>query len=261
MRIRITLAPLSYPAAVPANHHPLASFLYEAVAVAAPELAGFLHHDGLRAGATQESDKRFKFFVFAVPELPRYTFHDDHKWFESGVVYWQVSSPLPEFIEALVTGLAAQGLVRLGSTPYEVAGIEILMPPVFTERMRLIALSPLTVATTVPGADGRRSKHYVRAHEASFAPLIASNLREKYRTLYGQEPDDPELQFAFDEEYIQHAGGFDSRQVTRLIQYKGTKIKSYLAPFIVAGDPELIRLGWECGFGSGNSQGFGMAGS
>ena len=42
------------------------------------------------------------------------------------------------------------------------------------------------------------------------------------------------------------------------MQYKGTNIKAWQAPFTVTGDPTLIRLGWESGFGEANSKGFGM---
>jgi len=260
MRIRINLAPLHYPASVPVNHHPLASFIYETVAVVAPDLAGYLHNEGLRPGAPEMTDKRFSFFVFALPELPSHRFHNGDKWFDEGNMRWQISSPLSEFIEALVAGLAVKEAVGIGKTRFAVAGIDLMPPPLFTRRMRLIALSPLTVARTERGAEGKRIKHYLRADEEGFAPLVVSNLLEKYRALTGEEPEDAELSFEFDWEYIRRAGGVESRKVTRLIQYKETKIKCYQVPFIVSGQPELIHLGWECGFGSANSQGFGMAG-
>ena len=47
-------------------------------------------------------------------------------------------------------------------------------------------------------------------------------------------------------------------RIHKLIRYKDTDIFCYLAPFEVEGDPALIRNGYECGFGEGNSKGFGM---
>lgn len=260
MRIGITLAPHRYPAAIPANHHPLAAFIYETVASVAPQFASYLHDEGLRPGTDAQTDKRFRFFVFSVPELPRYQFHDQHRWFERGVMHWQISSPLPEFIEAFVAGLTARGEVRIGQTLLALEEIVILEPPAFSDHMRFIALSPLTVATTHYTPAGKRSKYYLRAGDEAFGSLVASNLIEKYRALFGVEPEDPELEFEFDEDYIRRAGGVESRKLSRLIQYKETQIKSWQIPFIVSGNPELIALGWECGFGSANSQGFGMAG-
>lgn len=260
MRIRITLAPLSYPAAVPVNHHPLAAFIYETIACAEPELARCLHDEGWRAEAMETSDKRFKPFVFALPELPPYRFQDGQKWFAEGVVAWQITSPVPELIGSFVAGLTTQESLRIGRIRFALTQVEILPAPLITDQMRFIALSPLTVAVTTTQADGKRNKHYLRADEPDFGPLVAENLREKYRALTGREPVDTELDFEFDQDYLRRAGGVGSRKVSRLIAYKETKIKGYQIPFIVSGAPELIALGWECGFGSANSQGFGMAG-
>jgi CRISPR-associated endoribonuclease Cas6 len=44
-----------------------------------------------------------------------------------------------------------------------------------------------------------------------------------------------------------------------LADIHGTKIRGWLAPFTVEGSNELIRLGYETGFGARNSMGFGMA--
>jgi CRISPR-associated endoribonuclease Cas6 len=52
---------------------------------------------------------------------------------------------------------------------------------------------------------------------------------------------------------VRHGG-----RISKLIDYKGTKIRGYQAPFTVTGPPELLRIGYACGFGDRNSQGFGM---
>ncbi len=258
MRIQLTLTPTSYPAVMPLNHHQLAAFIYETVAVAAPEFASFLHEVGWRPD--QQTDHRFKFFVFSLPDVPRFTFQPNGKSFTEGVVWWQISSPLPEFMEALLAGIGAKREVRIGQTRFTISQVELLPSPEFTSPMRFIALSPLMVSTTEQDTTGRRQKRYVRADEVLFGELVADNLRAKYQALFGVAPEDPWLDFRFDPEYLTAAGGAESRKITRLIQYKETKIKSVLAPFIVQGNPVLIQLGWESGFGSANSQGFGMAG-
>lgn len=45
---------------------------------------------------------------------------------------------------------------------------------------------------------------------------------------------------------------------SRLITVHGTKVKCYEGIFEVKGNPELIKLRYEAGFGRRNSQGFGM---
>jgi CRISPR-associated endoribonuclease Cas6 len=47
-------------------------------------------------------------------------------------------------------------------------------------------------------------------------------------------------------------------RIHKLITYKDTKIFCYQCPFTAEGAPELMRIGYQCGFGDGNSKGFGM---
>lgn len=266
MRVSIKLQPLSYPAAIPATHHQLQAFIYERVDAVNPVLARAVHDHGW---SEQGSDKRFKLFVFSIPEVPRgFRFQDDEKVFDRGTVFWQIASPHTEFVTALIAGLAVQKNVRIGRTQFAVEDVQILAPPVFTSHMRFIALSPLVASTAEKRADGRRIKSYLR-DETMFGAAIVNNLLKKHAALHGQAPDDPALDFTFDQGYLQQAGGFDSRKVTRMITFAGSRadgfperiqIRGIQAPFFVSGNPVLIETGWECGFGEANSQGFGMAG-
>jgi len=47
-------------------------------------------------------------------------------------------------------------------------------------------------------------------------------------------------------------------KIIKNIQFKQTNIIGFLAPFTVIGSPELIRVGYEAGFGEKGSMGFGM---
>jgi CRISPR-associated endoribonuclease Cas6 len=266
MRVSIKLQPLSYPAAIPVTHHQLQAFIYERVGAVNPALAQAVHDHGW---PEQGSAKRFKLFVFSIPEAPRgFRFQGDDKVFDSGTVFWQIASPQTKFMTALIAGLAIQKDMRIGHTHFAVKDVQIVPPPVFTSGMRFIALSPLVASVAEKRPDGRRIKSYLR-NEPAFALAIASNLLQKYAALYGHAPDDSAFEFAFDREYLQHAGGFDSRKVTRMITFATSRpdgfperiqIRGIQAPFFVRGNPALIETGWECGFGEANSQGFGMAG-
>jgi len=266
MRVSIKLQPLSYPAAIPATHHQLQAFIYERVGAVNPALAQAVHDHGW---TEQGSAKRFKLFVFSIPEAPRgFRFQGDDKVFESGTVFWQIASPQTEFITALIAGLAIQKSVRIGRTQFAVEDVQIIPPPVFRSEMRFISLSPVVASIAEKRADGRKIKSYLR-DESAFAAAIASNLLQKHAALHGHDPDDSAFEFAFDQEYLQRAGGFDSRKVTRMITFATSRpdgfperiqIRGIQSPFFVRGNPALIKTGWECGFGEANSQGFGMAG-
>jgi CRISPR-associated endoribonuclease Cas6 len=74
-----------------------------------------------------------------------------------------------------------------------------------------------------------------------------NNLREKFYALSGEYPD-------FDELRLKFVGAPKSQ----LVQFAGTNHKCCDGVIEVAGSERLMRLGWECGFGEGNSKGFGM---
>ena len=264
MRVRIILAPVMEPSFVPLDQYGLASLIYRTVALVAPEYAEFLHKQGYRAGdpANPSPRKTFKLFTFSRPYLPDTLLNkgrDERAWFARGNVIWQVSSPKLEFMQALKQGLAAQPVItigdRLGEAKFSVESKEELLPPPMLTEMRCTTLSPLTASVTETDANGARRKQFVWADDPRFGALVVSNLKEKYRALHGKEPDG-EVSFAFDDAYIRQRGGVE--RISKLALYKGTKIKAWQAPFTVTGDAELIRLGWECGYGEANSKGFGM---
>lgn len=264
MRIRLTLLPRGRDTAIlPLNHHPFQAVIYHALGEIAPDYSQALHEVGY-GGAN--SYKRFRLFVYSRCYLPdpqireRAYIRDGHLLFNPGRIEWQIASPIPDFIRALIAGLAIKQVITIGD-PYasldlEIAKIEIIEPPPFKESMLFYTLSPITVSISEQIAEGTLRKHYVRAGDERFGTLVRTNLVEKYRALTGDDPDDSRLRFEFDEHYICKRGGVD--RISKLVQFKDTKIKAYQAPFRVSGSLELIRLGWECGFGNANSQGFGM---
>ena len=42
------------------------------------------------------------------------------------------------------------------------------------------------------------------------------------------------------------------------MKYRETVIKGWMGRFVLKGNRKLLKLGYECGIGSKNSQGFGM---
>ncbi len=259
MRIKISLMPLDDPASLPLDHYPLAALIYRSVSIVAPEYAAFLHEQGYQQDAAN-ARAAFKFFVFSKPYLPDTLLdkgRDEHVWFRGGRVTWQVASPEEGFIAALVNGLVTQQVVTIGDqksvTRFVVTQIEEILPPVFSGQMRFTTLSPLTASISEPG---NKEKQFLRADDPRFDSHVCNNLCHKFRIWTGEGCEVDGLRFEFDWNYIERRGGV--QRVSRLESYKGTKIKSWQAPFTVTAPPELLQLGWECGFGEGNSKGFGM---
>ncbi|MCG3143131.1 MAG: hypothetical protein HONDAALG_00452 [Gammaproteobacteria bacterium] len=258
MRIRLHLTHVSGVNSLPLDNYPLASLIYRTVELASPGQSAFLHEHGY---TDEQTRKKYKFFVFSRPYVPGAYIRAGRLWFAPGRIEWQISSPIDSFIQAFIIGLQAQERIAIGDSQgianFVPERIEEVPLPRLTSPMRFTALSPITVAVDELGTDGQYHKHYVRADDSRFGLVVASNLLNKYRVLTGNKTNDLHLRFDFDRDYIKLRGGVE--RVSKLIQYKGVLVKSYMAPFIVEGSEDLIRLGWECGFGASNSQGFGMA--
>ncbi len=102
--------------------------------------------------------------------------------------------------------------------------------------------------------NGKQVMHYCLPEDPALSELIRQNLIRKQEAIHGRAPYDNTLTFRYDANYINRRRG----RVTRLVDYKGIKIRDVLCPFNVSGSVALIQTGYECGFGDKNSAGFGM---
>ena len=114
-------------------------------------------------------------------------------------------------------------------------------------------LLPITMSTKRE-RDNRLVAHYCLPDDPQFSELVRQNLIRKYEAVHQHPPTGKSFAMAFDQTYI----GKKEGRVIRLVDFKGTKIRGVISPFHVIGAPELIRIGYECGFGDKNSAGFGM---
>jgi len=165
-------------------------------------------------------------------------------------VCWYISSPKVFFLEAVLKGLKIAGCISLAGYSLPIEGIEILATPVFGSTIEFSCMSPITVTSSLAD-DGR--PRYGRLEDSDFGDKLRQELINKYYHVYDALPANDDLQFYFNQRYIK-----DKRRVSRLIEFNGIKILAYMIPFKVSGNPELIRLGYQLGFGSKNNFGFGM---
>jgi CRISPR-associated endoribonuclease Cas6 len=108
---------------------------------------------------------------------------------------------------------------------------------------------------------GKLMPHYIRPDDPALGAAIRLNLIKKYETIYHQPPDNQELTFSLDQDYVRRKGG--PEKITKLITLKehleaeATRIRAIYAPFTLAGSTELMQVAWEAGLGTHCSQGFG----
>ena len=247
MRIKI-LADVSEGLTLPVNYnHLLTGVIYHFLNASNPEYASFLHDDGYFFAG-----KRFKLFTFSQLMAERRQIIEGKIHFGS-VLSWYVSSPVERFLSHFADTLLTERRLSLGKHQLQVKDVSVPRMPCFQPEMRFRCLSPI-VMTTVREYNGKPSMSYCRPNDAAFSNLIRQNLLRKHETIYGHAPHDDALEFAFDQHYIQKRQG----RVTRLVDYKGIKIKGVMCPFRVSGSVALIQTGYECGFGDKNGAGFGM---
>lgn len=152
----------------------------------------------------------------------------------------------------LLNGFLRAPTIQIAGARFHVVEIRELPEPSLGESMRFRCLSPMTVSTHIDDPN-LNSLQYCRIKN-DFYPKVVENLKRKYTLLTEQSADGLDLTISFDQRYIDEHGG----RITKLIDYKGTKIFGYMAPLVATGSSELMRVGYECGFGDGNSKGLGM---
>jgi CRISPR-associated endoribonuclease Cas6 len=106
-----------------------------------------------------------------------------------------------------------------------------------------------------------RSKEFLKYHDERLSAVVLQNLLGKYEAVHRQsfEGNIDSFSIRFSEKYLTRRQG----KVEKLIKiHEGraeeTHIKAILCPFTITAPIELIKVGYDCGFGEKNSVGFGM---
>jgi CRISPR-associated endoribonuclease Cas6 len=106
LRVKLTVFPLTN-GVLPVNYqYFLTSLIYRFINNSSEDYSQFLHDTGYRLG---ESKKGFKLFTYSMLKGERVTVQGDTISFGKGKVYWEISSPVSDFLQHLVTGVFAEG--------------------------------------------------------------------------------------------------------------------------------------------------------
>ena len=247
MRIKIT-CDIGEGFHLPINYNYfLTSVIYQFLRESDPEYAHFLHQDGYEL-----ENRRFKLFTFSQLMAKQREIRGEQIHFRSPLT-WYVSSSQEQFLANFAAALMQTGILQIEQHRLRVQDVEVLRQPRFGPQMTFRCFSSITMSTKRERAD-QLVTHYCQPEDPQFSELIRQNLIRKYEAVYRHPPTEKSFAMTFDQAYIDKKEG----RVTRLIDYKGTKIRGILAPFHVIGAPRLIHIGYECGFGDKNSMGFGM---
>ncbi len=253
MRIKINFRSANNKFELPINYnHLITGLIYSTLATSSHDFSSFLHDRGYKLG-----NKRFKLFTYSQLDFKDWKVKPGNDC--TKIVSFKpaaellVSSPVKEFVNHLAQGLLNRDEFRLGKEEFWAESVEILKQPDLSKRVKFICLSPIVSATKVE-RNGKLSPYYYRHDDKDLEGAIKDNLLKKYQLVHGETPHSDELKLEFDQDYIERKGD----KIYKLIDFKGTKIKGILAPFVVEGSPQLIEIGYEAGFGEKGSMGFGM---
>lgn len=162
-------------------------------------------------------------------------------------IHFYLSSPVNEILEYVANESLKRDNLRLGTNRVILKAIEVENPQIFTEKVKIRMLSPMTIRSTVTTAEGKKKSYYYHPLESEFSELMRRNLEKKYQLVYHQK-----LQGHLQ---IIPRG----RNKERIL--KGDRnfiIKAWDGYYELEGTPELIQLSYDTGLGEKNSLGLGM---
>ncbi len=261
MRLKLSLLPQSPRTAVPINYnYPLSAALYKTLRQAEPEYAAWLHDRGY-ASPNRRFYKLFTFSRLFIPVARRdgsvLIAGDERPW------HLLVSSPMEDdFVQNFVLGLFQEQTLEIGGPGavgrFLIGSVEALPVPEFRSPIRGVMLSPL-VCTTMREHNGKQQPYYFRPQDAGLSAALHQNLLNKYEVVHGRPCEDETFEIQLDMDYFNRKNG----KVSKLLHIKEgtaeeTRIKAFEMPFRMSGNPDLLRIAWECGLGDKNSLGLGM---
>ena len=209
-----------------------------------PELAHHLHD----IGYTYEK-RRFKLFTFSNISGQYRLDRNSSQIVFSSPVRIVIGSPIERFIRELGYSMLTSDGLELGDNHVEVINLKTPPEPEVSPSERIGMLSPVTVYSTLKTVDGRSKTYYYSPFEDEFSRLIEGNLRKKYALIHNKEAGESQT-------VCIKPIKIDKRS-EKILKYKGTVIRAWRGVYSIKGDPEIIRVGYDTGLGSKNSQGFG----
>lgn len=226
--------------------HPMTAMVYGLLGQSAPQFTRRLHD----RGNWSHEDRPFKLFCFSPLRGGPGTTHveDGDLVFETDRLSWQFDSPVPAISTLMAEALASSLAVRIGSLQLRVEQVVSLAAPDFSSgEAAFVCLSPLVASVFDPVLRHR----YLEPTGNRFWEVVGENLLRKWQA-FTRLKKEGKVSFEPDREYLAR------KRTSKLIAYGSDRVRGHLVPFVVKGDPELLSFGYHCGFGSRNSQGFGM---
>lgn len=152
---------------------------------------------------------------------------------------WNISSPKPELLEKVISGIQADPAIAYG---LEATEVRIETEPEFKSEGRFLVQSPVLVKQTMD----EHKVHYYDFADPATDELLTATLRHK---LEKADCANWDATVAFDRSY--------GKPKTKIVQYRCLSIKANVCPVYLKGDPEALAFAWNVGVGHSTGIGFG----
>jgi len=231
MRVRVEVLLKEKGLILPFDHqYYLASFIYKSI-----------HKSDCAYAADLHTRNKFKHFTFSYVLCKRRKKTREGIKILDDLAYFIVSSPDKEFMKLLINGLLSHSKFRIKHVVGDIQSIKVLRPPKFKNSVVFKTLSPIIVRRGNKEGNGWVSLY---PKDEGFTEQLISNLRRRFLDFYGRE------------------GRSIRVKVDQFIPKRHLIINTYHrcshVVMRVEGDMDLIRYGYEAGFGEKNALGFGM---
>lgn len=231
LQVKIKLdKPLTLPLAY---HHILQSALYSLMV----ENGNCSLHDG---GYSDEK-KVFKLFTFG-PISGKYSVRNGKITFFNEACF-EFRCVDKKYGGAVASNIVQKGIC-FGENIYHDVEIHCSDVEISNQKIEVKMISPITVY----GTDLGGKTTYYNPFDRSFSEAVVNNSKRKYEAYVGR-PYEDEVRFE-----VVHVNEKDKY----LTRYKGFIIEGYKGVYKIGGSETLLKLLYDAGIGSKNSQGFGM---
>lgn len=263
MRLKLKLKLLTSNLISANYHYALSSAIYKLLSFGSEEFAEFLHDKGYKTNG-----KNYKLFNFAL-KFKRPKILKDVFLLEDKEADLFISSPLIDnFVKNFVVGTFNSKQIELKAnntlSKFSIEQAEFVPEPNFYVKNKFLLYSPLVLSKRAM-RNGKPVEYYFRFNDDidELNWNMNNNLKNKYKVLFNKEYDGEGLEFEWDNEYLERqlkkGKNIQKRILITSDINNAISVIGMQAPFYLVGDRELMKVGYECGFGKSNSMGFGMA--
>lgn len=262
MRIKLVLNASNGNEMAPNYHYLLSMAIYKIFRFHTPEFNEYLKSIGLES----EVDK-FSLFSFALM-LESAKFDSGRIVLGTPNATLYVSSPvIEEFIRSEVLhSFNRQYIIIAGKyqiLKFSVVQWEIKETRDFASGITFKPLSPIVIRSFVNRNEKLKPFYYrFNDDQETVQNILNEDLRNKYKMVTGLDAGDRSVNFEWDDDMMNQRSSSGKKlfrkQTVRESKHRSTDVIANLVPFRLTGDTELIKIGYDCGFGDLTSLGFGL---